>query len=214
MTTGRLEPESAVAAVEPTVLPQPVRHRIFLYLGALVFLSAFGSPSGGLFDIPISFFLKNKLNLTAHEVASFRLIAAIPLYLSFVFGFVRDTWNPLGLRDRGFIMLFGAASAGLYALFAFIPITYGTLLVAVVLLTTSFLFVSSAQHGLTSVLGQQHAMSGQISAVWNVFASIPAIAALYLGGVVSDMLEGRNADEAARTLFLVGAAIMATIAVY
>jgi hypothetical protein len=214
MTTDRLESESAVAAVEPTVLPQAVRHRIFLYLGALVFLSAFGSPSGGLFDIPISFFLKNKLNLTAHEAASFRLIAAIPLYLSFVFGFVRDTWNPLGLRDRGFIMLFGAASAGLYALFAFIPLTYGTLLVAVVLLTTSFLFVSSAQHGLTSVLGQQHAMSGQVSAVWNVFASIPAIAALYLGGVVSELLEGSNADEAARTLFLVGAAIMATIAVY
>jgi len=214
MTTDRLEPESAVAAVEPTVLPQAVRHRIFLYLGALVFLSAFGSPSGGLFDIPISFFLKNKLNLTAHEAASFRLIAALPLYLSFVFGFLRDTWNPLGLRDRGYIMLFGAASAGLYALFAFIPLTYGTLLVAVVLLTTSFLFVSSAQHGLTSVLGQQHAMSGQVSAVWNVFASIPTIAALYLGGVVSEMLEGSNADQADRTLFLVGAAVMATIAVY
>jgi hypothetical protein len=45
MTTGRLEPESAVAAVEPTILPQAVRHRIFLYLGTLVFLSAFGSPS-------------------------------------------------------------------------------------------------------------------------------------------------------------------------
>src|SRR5262245_28298450 len=214
MTTDRSETDSAVATVEPTILPQVVRYRIFLYLGALVFLMAFGSPSGGLFDIPISFFLKNKLNLSAHEVANFRLVAAIPLYLAFVFGFVRDIWNPLGLGDRGFIMLFGAASAGLYALFAFSPTTYGTLLIAVVLLTTSFLFVSSAQHGLTSVLGQQHAMSGQISAVWNVFTSIPAIAALYLGGVVSEMLEGRNADEAARTLFLVGALIMAAVAAY
>jgi len=214
MTTDRTETASTVAAVEPTVLPQTVRHRIFLYLGALVFLMAFGSPSGGLFDIPISFFLKNRLNLTAHEVASFRLVAAIPLYLAFVFGFIRDIWNPLGLGDRGFIMLFGAASAGLYALFAFIPINYGTLLVAVVLLTTSFLFVSSAQHGLTSVLGQQHAMTGQISAVWNVFATIPTIAALYLGGVFSDMLEGIHADEAARMLFLAGAVIMATIGAY
>jgi hypothetical protein len=205
MTTNRLETDSAVAAVKPTVLPQTVRYRIFLYLGALVFFMAFGSPAGGLFDIPISFFLKNKLNLTAHEVASFRLIAAIPLYLSFVFGFVRDTWNPLGLRDRGYMLLFGAASAGLYGLFAFIPITYTTLLIALVLLTTSFLFVSSAQH---------HAMSGQVSAVWNVFASIPAIAALFVGGVVSDMLESKNADEAARALFLVGALIMATVAVY
>src|SRR5215467_10431646 len=123
MTTDRLETDSAVAAVEPTVLPQSVRYRIFLYLGALLFLTAFGSPYGGLFDIPISFFLKNKLNLTAHEVASFRLIAAVPLYLAFVFGFIRDIRNPLGLRDRGFMLLFGAAGAGLYALFAFIPIT-------------------------------------------------------------------------------------------
>src|SRR3954468_7485974 len=151
MTSDRLETDSTVAAVEPTVLPQAVLILVLLHLGALLFLTAFGSPSGGLFDIPISFFLKNKLNLTAHEVANFRLIAAIPLYLAFVFGFVRDTWDPLGLRDRGYMLLFGATSAVLYGLFAFIPITYGTLLVAVLLLTTSFLFVSSAQHGLTSV---------------------------------------------------------------
>jgi hypothetical protein len=214
MTTDRLETDSAIAAVEPTVLPQSVRYRIFLYLGALLFLTVFGSPYYGLFDIPISFFLKNKLNLTAHELANFRLIAAIPLYLAFVFGFIRDIWNPLGLRDRGYMLLFGAASAGLYGLFAFIPITYATLLIATVLLTTSFLFVSSAQHGLTSVLGQQHAMSGQVSAVWNVVTSIPAIAAFFVGGVVSEMLEGRNADEAARTLFLIGALIMAAVAAY
>ena len=41
--------------------------------------------------------------------------------------------------------------------------------IPVVVLTTSFLFVSSAQNGLTSMIGQQHAMTGQISAVWNTF---------------------------------------------
>ena len=191
-----------------------MRQRIFLYLGVLIVLLAFGAPGGGLIDIPISFFLKNKLHLKAHEVAEFRLVAAIPLYLSFVFGFIRDMWNPFGMRDRGFMLLFGAISAGLYVFFAFIPITYATLLVAVMLLTTSFLFVASAQNGLTSMIGQQHAMSGQISAVWNIFASIPTVAALLIGGALSGLLEDRNADEAARILFLVGAAIMATVAVY
>ncbi len=57
-------------------------------------------------------------------------------------------------------------------------------------------------------------MTGQISAVWNIFASIPTVGALLIGGTLSGMLEGRNADEAARILFLVGAAIMATVAVY
>ena len=204
----------AAAAIAPITLPHSVRQRIFLYLGILIVLLAFGAPSGGLMDIPISFFLKNKLHLKANEVAEFRLVSAIPLYLSCVFGFIRDTWNPFGMRDRGFMLLFGTISAGLYIFFAFTPITYVTLLVAVVLLTTSFLFVASAQNGLTSMIGQQHAMSGQISAVWNIFASVPTIGALLIGGTLSDLLEDRNADQAPRILFLVGAAIMATVAVY
>jgi MFS family permease len=177
-------------------------------------LLAFGSPSGGLIDIPISFFLKNRLHLTAHEVANFRLAAAIPLYLSFVFGFIRDMWNPLEMRDRGFLLLFGGISALLYVLFAFMPMTHSTLLVAVILLTASSLFVASAQNGLTSVMGQQHAMTGQISAVWNVFLSIPTVGALLIGGTLSGMLEDQDPDQAVRILFLVGAAIMTVIALY
>jgi len=214
MTTDRPVDDVAAVAVAPTVLAPSVRLRIFLYLGVLIVLLAFGAPSGGLIDIPISFFLKNKLHLEAHELADFRLISAIPLYLSCVFGFIRDTWNPFGMRDRGFMVLFGIISTGLYICFAFIPITYVTLLAAVVLLTTSFLFVSSAQNGLTSTIGQQHVMSGQISAVWNIFGSLPIIAALLIGGTLSDFLEGRNADQAIRILFLIGAAIMAAVAVY
>ena len=102
----------------------------------------------------------------------------------------------------------------LYVTFALTPVSYTELLVAMVVLTTSFLFVSSAQNGLASVLGQQHLMSGQVSAVWNIFASLPAIAALLIGGALSDILEGENADQAVRLLFLCGAGIMATVAVY
>ena len=214
MTTDRSTAAVAAIAIAPTALSHSERQRIFLYLGVLIVLLAFGAPFGGLIDIPISFFLKNKLHLTAHELANFRLVSAIPLYLSFVFGFIRDTWNPFGMRDRGFMLLFGAISASLYVLFAFIPISYVTLLIAVVLLTISFLFVGSAQKGLTSMIGQQHAMSGQISAVWNIFSSLPTVGALLIGGTLSGMLEDRNADAAARILFLVGAAIMASVAIY
>jgi hypothetical protein len=63
----------------------------------------------------------------------------------------------------------------IYLGFAFTPVTYIAPLVGVLLPTTSSVFVAGGQNGLTSTLGQQHAMSGQISAVWDVFASIPAI---------------------------------------
>jgi MFS family permease len=214
MTIDRSAAAVTAITVAPADLPPAVRRGIFLYLGILIVLLAFGGPSGGLIDIPISFFLKNRLHLTAHEVATFRLVAAIPLYLSFVFGFIRDMWNPLGMRDRGFILLFGGITALLYVLFAFTPMSYATLIVAVVVLTTSFLFVASAQNGLTSVIGQQHAMTGQVSAVWNVFLSIPTVGALLIGGKLSGLLEDESPDQAVRILFLVGAAIMTAIALY
>ena len=209
-----VESPASAADIAPTVLPLPVRQRIFLYLGILIVLLALGSPAGGLIDIPVSFLLKNKLHLEAHQVAIFRLVAAIPLYLSFAFGFIRDSWNPLGMRDRGFMLLFGAVSALLYALFAATSLGTTSLLVAVIVLTASFLFVSSAQNGLTAALGQQHAMTGQLSAVWNVVLSIPTMAALLAGGLLSEVLEEQGGDAAVRILFLVGAAIMASVALY
>jgi hypothetical protein len=208
------EGDANVAAGDlPAVLPPRTRARIFLYLGILISLLAFGAPSGGLIDIPISFFLKNRIRLEASELVNFRLVTSIPLYLSFVFGFVRDC-DPLNLGDRGFIVIFSATTAALYVVFAFTPMTYGTLLAGVLLLTTSFLFVVGAQNRLTCSIAQHHAMSGQISAVWNCFLVIPSVASLLIGGVLSAMLEDRAADDVARILFLSGAAIMGAVAVY
>src|SRR5271169_3983973 len=214
MTMDSPAADVAAVAVAPADLSASERRSIFLYRGILIVLLAFGGPSGGLIDIPVSFLLKNRLHLTAHEVANFRLVAAIPLYLSFVFGFIRDTWNPLGMNDRGFMLLFGGISALLYVFFAFTPLTYVTLLAAVVLLTASFLFVASAQNGLTSTIGQQHVMTGRVSAAWNIFLSVPTVGALLIGGTLSGMLEDKNPDQAVRILFLVGAAIMVTVALY
>src|ERR1700674_3504995 len=143
MTIERSAATIVDGAVARTSLSPSARQRIFLYLGILIILVAFGSPSGGLIDIPISFLLKNKLQLSAHEVAGFRLVAAIPLYLAFAFGFIRDSWNPFGMRDRGFMLLFGAISALLYVFFAFTSASYVTLIAAVVILTISCLFVAS-----------------------------------------------------------------------
>src|SRR5581483_8168003 len=199
---------------EPERLPATVRRHIFLYIGILTVLLAFGGPSGGLVDIPVSFFLKNRLHLEAHEVAHFRLIASVPLYVSFIFGFARDMWNPLGMRDRGFLLLFGALCAALYLSFALAPLTYASLLAAMIVLTTSFLFVASALNGLMSTIGQQHAMTGQISAAWNIFSSIPLVASLFIGGWLSSLLEEQSDASAARILFLAGAAIMAAVSLF
>jgi hypothetical protein len=209
-----LEIPVAPEAGAPVPLESPVRTRILLYLGVLILLIGFGPVYGGLFDVPISFFLKNKLHLTAPQVAVFRLASAIPLYLSFVFGFITDTWRPFGMRYRGYMIVFGAITAALYLAFAYVHATYLSLLAAVVLLTSAFQFVLGAQNGLTATIGRQHVMSGQVSAVWNVFLSVPVLLTFFFGGALSDYLEHLDRDTATRTLFLLGGAIMTAVTIY
>jgi MFS family permease len=207
---GGLKPPEA----SPHILSNSARWKILFYLSGLIFLIGLGSPFGSLIDIPVSFFLKNRLSLEAQESAEFRFIVAIPLFLSYVFGFIRDRKNPFGMNDRGFIILYGAITAGIYILFAFIPFSYFTILMTILLSTTSFLFVLSAQQGLTSLIGQQHVMSGQISTVLNILTIVPMLIGLLIGGWLSGLLESIHADDAVRILFLMGGIIMTIVAFY
>ncbi|HEY1751523.1 MAG TPA: MFS transporter [Caulobacteraceae bacterium] len=212
--TAQAEAATTLATPEPTDLAASGRNRILIYLGVLVFLVGFGAPNVGLVDIPISFFLKNRLHLKAHEVATFRLISGLPLYFGFLWGFVRDIWNPFGRRDRGYMMLFGAIGAIFYLFAASVPPTQATLLIAVIVLTSAFLFVQSAQTGLGATIARQHVMTGQMSTVMNVVTSIAVLIPFSLGGYLSTQLEGDKADTAAHAIFLVGAVAMAAIAIF
>jgi hypothetical protein len=204
----------ADATARDAAPPLGVRARIFVYVGGLVVLANLASPAAGLMDVPISFFLKNKLHLSAHEVAGFRFVAATPLYLSCGFGFARDLWVNAGRGDRGFLALFASICAGLYGGFAFVPMDSVAFLGALVLLTAASLFVTGAQNGLVGLIGRRTAMPGRISAVWNSFWSISTVGGLAVGGALADGLEASPTPEAMRPSFLVGAGLMAAIALY
>ena len=136
-------------------LPPRVVKEIFVYLGCLIALLSLTDPNGGFMDIPMSFILKNQLGLSAQEIATFRLISSIPLYVSFLFGLFRDSLSAQCLRDREIIGFFSLANAALYLTLASLPVSYWTLFLATCLGTTLFLFVASAQSGLTAALAQQ-----------------------------------------------------------
>jgi len=194
--------------------PSAAHWKILLYCGTLVALLGFADPDGGLIGLPLSFFLKNRLHLQAHEVATFKLCVGLPIYFAFLFGFLRDRWKPWRRGDRGYLMLFGVVMAGLYAGFAFAPVTYAALLIGFLLITIATQILRSALGGLTAVLSREHAMSGHLSAVWNIILTLPYGASLLLGGWLSGLLETRSADVAARSLLLCGAVVTAGIAAF
>ena len=203
--------ETGLGATSPAVLGSTTRLRIVLYFGGLLVLMGFPE---NVINIPIGFFLKNKLHLAAHELAIFWSIAAIPTYFAVAFGFTRDVWSPFGRGDRGFVMMFGALGAVLCAGFVFAPPVYATFLAAALLLSTCFLFVRSALRGLIATIGQQNAMSGQVSAAFSAFEAVPVVVGLLAGGLLSNLLEGDKAAQGAHTLFLVGGVLLVLVALY
>lgn len=195
-----------------TALAAADRLRILLYAGAIVVALYFINLSAGVQVVPFSFLLKNKLHLSANDLASFGLWAAIPGYLSFAFGMARDFWSPFGLGDRGYFILFGALASVLFAGFAFAGVSVAMLFASSVLTGMCFLFMWGACNGLVSTIGQRHAMSGQMSALWNFAGTVTMIVALILGGMLSQYLEGLSVAGAVRVLYLLLAVVMALIA--
>ena len=168
-------------------------------------LTAFCDPNSGLMDIPVSFILKNAMRFDATQVSQFRFAASIPLFLSFLFGMARDNWSPFGLGDRGHLLIFSVLSTATYVLFAVIGYSPAALLLTLFCLMMWSLFIASAQNGLTATLGDQHAMTGQMSTVWNLSTALPAILAFLIGGQITDFLQGLDAQAASRDVFLIGA---------
>jgi MFS family permease len=184
------------------------------YIAGMMLLVGFGSPALGLIDLPVSFFLKNKLHMSAHAVATFKLAASIPLYVGFLFGFARDRWNLFGRKDRGMLMAFGLVCALTYAAFAVITPSYYVLMGAMMLILVGWSFTRAAEQGLASMAGQQLAVTGWMAVVWSICSSAPYFASYGAGGLLSQFMEGQNAERAARVLFLVGAGVMLATALY
>jgi hypothetical protein len=195
-------------------LPAPERLRLLYFSGLLLLLINLAAPSGGLIGLPVLFFLKNRLHLSAQAFAQFNLWLGIPLYLSFLFGFLRDRWSPFGVGDRGHLVLFGAASAVIYGAIAFAVPTYGLFLAGLLAVTATSLIAASAATGIFTALGQEHVMAGQASAVANIATMVPTVVGTLLGGLLSETLEGVGAARAARALFLTGAGLMAMVALF
>jgi MFS family permease len=212
MTSDVALEDPAAAEASPQNAAVPARLGLYLFGGLLMLLMNFSDPAAGLINIPISFFLKNRLHLAAHELAIFRLWIGTPLFLSFAFGFLRDRWSPLGAGDRGHLILFGVATALVYLGLSLLPPSYAALLGGMLLATATFQIVGSAAAGLLSTIGQQRAMAGRMSALVGVAATAPLLASTLLGGMLSDYLEGGGAAAAARMLFLIAAALMTGVA--
>jgi Na+/melibiose symporter-like transporter len=151
------------------------------------------------------------MHLDAHSTSLFRLILGLPMIFGFIFGFVRDSWNPMGRGDKGHLLLFAGATAATYGVMTFLPPSYGVLLGGVFCATVFFQMTNSVATGLTTILGQDNDQAGGMASASLVASYLPQGLGFLSGGWLSGMLEGQAADKAAHSLFLVAALLMVVL---
>ena len=204
---------AAIKPVETTPLSRSRQTQVFLFGGLLLALINFANPAAGIIDIPVTFFLKNRMHMASNELAVFKLWIGTPLMIGFVFGFIRDRWSPFGRGDRAHLLVFATTTAAFYGVMALIVPTYWVFLLGIFVSTMAFQMVKSAAYGITNSLAQRHAVSGPMSGVINMATSAPDLISFIGGGLLSQTLEGQGGAAAARTLFLCAAGMMLGIAV-
>jgi Na+/melibiose symporter-like transporter len=143
--------------------------------------------------------LKNQLHATATQISMFRLVTGIPTYFAFAFGLIRDQWNPFGLRDRGYFLIFAPVTAAAFIWLAYARVSYRGLLIGMLLAMLASRFIAAAYQGLLALVGQERLMSGRLSALWNIVSYIPYIAGAAASGYISEHLPPKD------TFFLVAA---------
>lgn len=179
---------------------------IFVYFGALTLLVYLVAPEY-LLDIPTSYMLKNRLHASAPQVSLFRLLTGIPMYVAFLFGLMRDLWNPFGQRDRGFFLLFAPLTACVFVWMGISQLSYQLLLIGMMLAMTSFRFILAAYQGLIALVGQEELMSGRLSTLGSIFYQVALILAAFASGVISENLPPRQ-------IFFLMAALAASIGLF
>jgi MFS family permease len=166
--------------------------KVFTYFAPLTLLVYLVMPHGYLLDFATSYMLKDQLHASATQVSLFRLLTAIPVYLSVVFGLTRDLWNPLGLRDRGYFLIFAPITAVVFAWMAYAQLTYTSLFIGMFLVMFFWRFVSAGQWALLALVGQEKLMSGRLSALWNIMSSVPYIVGALASGWIAEHLPPRQ----------------------
>ena len=180
--------------------------RVYVYFSLLALLVNVASPQW-LLDIPTSYMLKNLLHASASQVSLFRLVTGIPFFVGFVFGLVRDMWNPFDWRDPGYFRIFVPLTVIALAGGAFSRTTYLGLVLGMLFATIGYSFVAAAFQGLLALVGQKALIPGRLSTLSNIFISAAAVLGYLASGWMSTALTPRE-------VFLLVMALTALLGVF
>jgi MFS family permease len=158
-----------------------IQRQLGAYFGTLMLTLGLAEPTG-LVSLPVLFWLKDGLQLGPKAIAIFEAVALAPLYVGFVFGFVRDRWRPFGRGDHGYFLIAAPIAIASYLWLATNTTSALRMLAGIVVAMLAFEFLAATTEGLMTEAAQRHVLTGHLSAVAEIAEIVPSIASMLLGG--------------------------------
>lgn len=154
-----------------------------IFLMALFYLIQTYGSNPGIFDIPLSLYLKDNLNLDAAESASFWSLVGLPWFIKPLWGVIADSFPLFGYRMKGyFITCYTLAFAVLLGLARFSGYTTSMLLISMVIVSTCIAFSDVLTDKLMVVEGKSKGKTSILQAAQWSARGLGGASMYYLGG--------------------------------
>lgn len=135
-------------------------------------------------DLPMRFFLKDSLGMTASAIAMFFAIANIPTYAKPVYGFFTDSVRLMGTRRRAYLIITLPICCILYIVLGFAH-SRGEALGLYLSLTFFLSILSIILGALIVEYGKQYQMTGGLSSLRLAVTKIAVLVAGPIGGYLA-----------------------------
>jgi MFS family permease len=139
----------------------------------------------GIANLALRFLLKDRLHLTATDLAAYFAITKLAWYCKPFAGLLADRVPLFGTRRKGYLVGFSTVAAGLWLALPWAHDTYALMLWLVVAINFALMMVHTTLGGMLVEVGQALGATGRISAVRSGTESLGWLLAGLVGGWIA-----------------------------
>ncbi len=149
-------------------LETKIRNGNLLALSLIIVFGIFATTMGQpqvLGRLPLQFLLKNEINVTREQMAEFFFWCGLAWYLKPFAGILTDAFPFFGTRRRHYLLFSSAMAALCWIGMAFLPHTYGSLLLGAMILSVFMVMASTVIGAFLVEAGQRMGATGRLTSL-------------------------------------------------
>jgi MFS family permease len=180
-----------MAETDAFAVPRPkVEDRSLLPLALIIIFGIFASTMPqpqGLGKLPLQFLLKNEVHVTREQMAAFFFWCGLAWYLKPFAGILTDAFPFFGTRRRHYLLFSSALTALCWIGMAFLPHTYGALLLGAMIVNLSMVMGSTVTGAYLVEAGQRMGATGRLTALRMIVYNFCTLVQGPLGGLLATL---------------------------